>query len=62
MKKVIISAAITGGQPPRPENENKPLTPKQIAQVLGISEGNARTRLYRARAALEKRMKEEGLL
>ena len=34
MKKVIISAAVTGGQPPRPENENKPMTPKQIADEV----------------------------
>ena len=38
------------------------LTPREIAQTLGITEGNARTRLHRARAALVKRMKEEGLL
>ncbi len=37
-------------------------TPREIAQTLGITEGNARTRLHRARAALLKRMKEEGLL
>ncbi len=34
MKKVIISAAVTGGQLPRPENENKPMTPKQIADEV----------------------------
>ncbi len=34
MKKVIISAAVTGGQPPRPENENKPMTPRQIADEV----------------------------
>ena len=33
-----------------------------IAGILGIGEGSARTRLYRARAALLKLMKEEGLL
>ena len=36
------------------------LTPKQIAGMLGITEANARTRLHRARAALLKRMREEG--
>ena len=38
------------------------LSAKETAAALGISEGNARTRLYRARAALLKLMKEEGLL
>jgi RNA polymerase sigma-70 factor (ECF subfamily) len=38
------------------------LTPREIAQTLGISDGNARIRLHRARAALIERMKEEGVL
>ena len=38
------------------------LSAKETAAALGISEGNARIRLYRARAALLKLMKEEGLL
>ena len=38
------------------------LAPKEIAEVLGIGEENARKRLQRAREALKKRMREEGLL
>ncbi|MBQ3815985.1 MAG: sigma-70 family RNA polymerase sigma factor, partial [Clostridia bacterium] len=38
------------------------LSARETAAALGISEGNARIRLYRARAALLKLMKEEGLL
>ena len=38
------------------------LTAKEPASALGISEGNARIRLHRARAALVELMKEEGLL
>ena len=38
------------------------LPAKETAAALGISEGNARIRLCRARAALLKLMKEEGLL
>ena len=38
------------------------LSAKEMAAALGISEGNARIRLYRARAALLKLMKAEGLL
>jgi RNA polymerase sigma-70 factor (ECF subfamily) len=36
------------------------LTPGEIAEVLGISEGNAAVRLSRARAELKAFMKEEG--
>ena len=38
------------------------LSPKETAKTLGISEGNARIRLHRARAALEAIMRKEGLL
>lgn len=38
------------------------LSARETAAALGISEGNARIRLHRARAALVKLMKEEGLL
>ena len=38
------------------------LEPREIAKVLGISDENARVRLHRARTALMKLMKEEGLL
>ena len=38
------------------------MKPREIAKVLGISNENARVRLYRARAALIKLMKEEGSL
>ena len=38
------------------------LSPKETAAALGISDGNARIRLHRARAALEAIMRKEGLL
>ena len=38
------------------------MTPAGIARVLGITDTNARVRLARARAALMKLMREEGLL
>ena len=38
------------------------MKPREIAKVLGISDGAARVRLFRAREALIKLMKEEGSL
>lgn len=42
MRKVIITAAFTGSLPPRAENENKPMTPDEIAEeVVKCAEAGA---------------------